>query len=147
MRLYLSPLLLLISSVGASPVAGVAPISASDDAVAYGCPLTNGTKIVVFADDTAGTGKYSAQWEAHFWSWFATNRSSPPPHQIISLREFEKCTAAQLVAAGTFVMPGGNAYTYTQHLGTEGQSKLREFVAQGGLYVGTCAGWFYASKG
>lgn len=44
-------------------------------------------------------------------------------------------------------MPGGNAYTYTQHLGAATKTKLRQFLAGGGLYVGTCAGWFYASKG
>ena len=57
------------------------------------------------------------------------------------------CSAAHLLRAGTYVVPGGNAYTYTQVLGPEVKAKLRAFVEGGGLYIGTCAGWFYASTG
>lgn len=33
----------------------------------------------------------------------------------------------------------------TNALGAVGRSKIVDFVQSGGLYVGTCAGWYYAS--
>ena len=44
-------------------------------------------------------------------------------------------------------MPGGNAYVYTENLGAAVKSKLNRFIRGGGLYIGTCAGWYYASAG
>ena len=59
---------------------------------------------------------------------------------FLDLQQFEACSSEQLSAVGTWVMPGGNAYTYTQHLGAAGKEKLNRFIRGGGLYIGTCAG-------
>ncbi len=44
------------------------------------------------------------------------------------------------------VIPGGWAYDYFKSLGYEGENKIKEFVSNGGGYLGICAGAFYASK-
>ena len=114
---------------------------------ASSCILRPSTKVAVFVDTIAGTGKYSAQWENKFWSWWAANSTAAPTHQFVDLVELSACSSSELLAAGTLVVPGGNAYVYTQHLGAAGKMKILDFLRGGGLYVGTCAGWYYASRG
>ena len=43
-----------------------------------------------------------------------------------------------------FVMPGGAATPYLQKLKTFGNEKIRNYVANGGNYLGICAGAYYA---
>ncbi len=42
---------------------------------------------------------------------------------------------------------GGLAAAHGNSLGADGLERMREFVANGGSYVGTCAGAFFASRG
>ncbi len=42
-------------------------------------------------------------------------------------------------------VPGGWAYDYRRALGEAGQRRLRAFIASGGLYIGSCAGAYFAS--
>ncbi len=44
------------------------------------------------------------------------------------------------------VIPGGWAYDYFKSLGYEGENRIKEFVGNGGGYLGICAGAFYASR-
>ena len=123
------------------------PLLLASLSVAAACPVRSGTKVVVFSDVQAGTGKYSAQWERHFWNWWATNATDVPAHQFIDAAGIKSCSASQLLAAGTVMIPGGNAYTYTENLGLSVKRELTKFVQGGGLYIGTCAGWYYSSSG
>ena len=45
-----------------------------------------------------------------------------------------------------FFMPGGAATPYLQKLKTPGNQKIRDYVAQGGVYFGICAGAYYACR-
>jgi len=44
------------------------------------------------------------------------------------------------------VVPGGWAYSYYLDLGVSGGDAIREFVEDGGGYIGICAGGYYAAK-
>ena len=48
--------------------------------------------------------------------------------------------AGALDAADVLVMPGGSSVTEAKTLGAEGREKVKDFIRQGGGYVGTCAG-------
>jgi biotin--protein ligase len=48
--------------------------------------------------------------------------------------------------AACFVMPGGRDIPYEQSLNPVGICKIREYVQQGGAYLGICAGAYFASK-
>jgi len=67
-------------------------------------------------------------------------------------------SAAQLQDAGCggsleklgvkiFAMPGGNAYNAQKSVGATGRKNILSFIDAGGLYVGTCAGFYLASTG
>lgn len=45
-----------------------------------------------------------------------------------------------------FFMPGGRATPYLQKLQTQGNRKIAEYVENGGIYFGICAGAYYASR-
>lgn len=47
--------------------------------------------------------------------------------------------------AALLVMPGGADIPYAKYLSGEGTTKIREFVEQGGSYLGICAGAYFAS--
>ncbi len=44
------------------------------------------------------------------------------------------------------IIPGGADLPYCEKLNGEGNNKIKSFVSNGGLYIGICAGAYYASK-
>ena len=42
--------------------------------------------------------------------------------------------------ADTLIVPGGSSVTMAKTLGADGRRRIKEFVARGGGYIGTCAG-------
>jgi hypothetical protein len=105
------------------------------------CPVTATTKAVIYHG--VGATSECRQWESDFYKWAGI--------------EAVPITAAQLKAANCggklrqlgvsiFAMPGGNAYDEQRSSGAEGKANLLSFLSSGGLYVGTCAGFYYASS-
>ena len=52
----------------------------------------------------------------------------------------ESVRSGALDRADLFIMPGGSSVKEASMLGEEGRRRLKEFIARGGGYVGTCAG-------
>lgn len=48
--------------------------------------------------------------------------------------------------AAMFVIPGGADLEYAKKLNGVGNQKIKEFVSSGGIYLGICAGAYYASS-
>jgi glutamine amidotransferase-like uncharacterized protein len=44
------------------------------------------------------------------------------------------------------VIPGGAASPYNEALGSDGMESIREFVKQGGFFLGICAGAYFSAK-
>lgn len=44
------------------------------------------------------------------------------------------------------IMPGGKSWEYLKQLGVEGQKQIKDYVQDGGSYLGICAGAFFASS-
>lgn len=47
---------------------------------------------------------------------------------------------------GLIVMPGGRDLLFLESLGTRGINKIRNYVSNGGKYLGICGGGYFASK-
>lgn len=43
-------------------------------------------------------------------------------------------------------VPGGNMYDYAQDISSEGKENIRNFVRDGGSYIGICGGAYFASE-
>lgn len=54
-------------------------------------------------------------------------------------------TAERLKDFQVVILPGGSGSKQAQNLGEEGREAIREFVRQGGAYVGVCAGSYLAT--
>ena len=52
----------------------------------------------------------------------------------------ESIRAGALDDADLLIMPGGNSRIISKDLGAEGHERIKNFLLQGGGYVGTCAG-------
>ena len=46
---------------------------------------------------------------------------------------------------GLLLMPGGDMWQYRSYLATAGMAKIKEYVAQGGGYIGICGGSYFAA--
>lgn len=55
--------------------------------------------------------------------------------------------AGKLAGAQVFIVPGGLSRTQATALGRDGREVVKRFVADGGGYVGFCAGCYLASSG
>lgn len=53
---------------------------------------------------------------------------------------------SSLSSAKLFIMPGGRDLPYVKKLAGKGNDRIREFVKQGGRYLGLCAGAYFASN-
>lgn len=54
--------------------------------------------------------------------------------------------AGELQGQGLFVMPGGADLPYCQQLNGRGNKLIREFIEAGNIYIGICAGAYYAAQ-
>lgn len=117
------------------------------------CPITADTNILVYRDTTdathvGGTGHFSSQWETKFWAWFRENSNLEVNVTFTTAAEFALCDSLSAhPKLWAWVQPGGNAYEQSLALGAKGKEMIVEFVESGGLYIGTCAGWYYAVPG
>ena len=69
----------------------------------------------------------------------------PHKYQIVRMDARKIKTDDWMEKTALFIMPGGRDVYYHEALGDEGAYKIRSFVAQGGFYLGLCAGAYFAS--
>jgi len=58
----------------------------------------------------------------------------------------EEIIEGKLKGFDIFMMPGGDEPWYGIHLAGEGNECIREYIKEGGSYIGACAGAYYAAK-
>ena len=62
----------------------------------------------------------------------------------VALVDAEAIKNGALQGASLLVMPGGADLAYCEKLNGEGNALIRQFVENGGAYLGICAGAYYA---
>ena len=87
-------------------------------------------KVGVYADQ--GPGGIGAV------EWFRLVNESPDME--LKLLDGKGIRAGGLDGLDLLVMPGGNSKTEFTTLGTNGVERMKDFVRNGGGYIGTCAG-------
>ena len=117
-KLFLLPLLLAGVSLTAFPVAAI-----------------EGADVAVYADD--GVWIHSVVAFGHFLDWKGL------PHERLYYADVNQNELTGLYQAICF--PGGDAYAYKYNITPVGHAHIRDLVAQGGAYIGICAGAFFAS--
>ena len=118
---------MLVVAVFAAVVCGCA----SERAVATGKPCGAAPlKVAVYADRGPG-GIGAAEW------YRIVNDS---PDMALTLVDGAAVRNGALKGQDLFIMPGGSSSNEYNSLGLDGVEKMKEFLREGGGYIGTCAG-------
>lgn len=97
-------------------------------------------KIVIYSDRESFTSTSSLEGELkRLFNTHAFEIACVDRHQFAALSEIKDDTFL-------FVLPGinGEKCMYPDHIGQDGFSKIRDFVENGGAYLGFCAGAYHA---
>lgn len=106
------------------------------------CSIDSTTDVVIYKG--SGPTAECKQWETDFYQWMgmkAVQLSAAQLHNADcggKMKEF---------GVKIFAMPGGNAYNTQRSVKADGKANILNFIDAGGLYVGTCAGFYFAASG
>ncbi|NWG04177.1 MAG: hypothetical protein HXY44_15085 [Syntrophaceae bacterium] len=84
-------------------------------------------------------GIYTGSGASHSWLWFVEILERMGFYNIHFVDD-RGLLASALDSLDVLLMSGGDTFAIAKGLGTEGSLKLRHFIEEGGLYIGTCAG-------
>ena len=106
------------------------------------CPIRDQAKtdVVIFHDK--GVGDECRDWEMHFYTWMNLR------YAVINGTHLQDPGCGGMMkqlGVKIFAMPGGGAYRMQSSVGAAGKSHILHFRQSGGTYVGTCAGFYFAS--
>jgi glutamine amidotransferase-like uncharacterized protein len=84
-------------------------------------------------------GIYSGKGCSHSWLWFVDLFERFGFYDLIFLDEAQ-VKDGQLETLECLALSGGDTIAIAEGLGTSGAGQIRQFLGQGGLYLGSCAG-------
>lgn len=64
----------------------------------------------------------------------------------VELVDADHIVKGELNNFGILCVPGGNMYQYAQNLSSEGVENIKNFIHNGGGYIGICGGAYFAAK-
>jgi glutamine amidotransferase-like uncharacterized protein len=84
-------------------------------------------------------GIYTGSGASHSWLWFVEILDRMGLYHLHFIDERD-IRSNGLDSLSVLLMSGGDTFAIAEGLGAEGSKKLRSFIEEGGLYIGTCAG-------
>lgn len=84
------------------------------------------------------TAIYIGKGASHSWIWLVTTLDAS------GLRNIQFITDVRKVKADFLVVSGGDPFAIFSHIGEKGVSSIKEFIKEGGTYIGICAGSYFA---
>ncbi|MGZ3535061.1 MAG: BPL-N domain-containing protein [Thermodesulfobacteriota bacterium] len=84
-------------------------------------------------------GIYTGSGASHSWLWFVEILDRTGFYNVHFVDERDILSKA-LDSVNVLLMSGGDTFAIAEGLGAEGSNKLRSFIEEGGLYIGSCAG-------
>lgn len=88
---------------------------------------------------TPKIGIYMGAGASHSWLWFVDLLDHMGLDDVHFINE-RGILIDGLESVDVLLMSGGDTFAIAQSLGVEGSRRLRHFIEEGGLYIGTCAG-------
>jgi glutamine amidotransferase-like uncharacterized protein len=137
-----------VAAASALPALGPRPGPAAPLRSSARCPLTDATSVAVYADEAGGVGPGSHAWTAAFFAWWAAaNPGALVVTELTAAALTTDCALTDFPGLRLYVQPGGDAFNASQALGPSGRDNLLNylFYITDAHYMGTCAGWYYAS--
>ncbi len=90
-------------------------------------------------------GIFAGQGASHSWLWFVDLFDRAGFHDL-SLLDESAIRDAGLSNLDVLAVSGGDTFAIAAALGGTGARKIRAFIADGGLYLGSCAGAYLAMQ-
>jgi len=90
-------------------------------------------------------GIYVGHGASHSWTWFADIFERRGYYNVSFLSESDIFNNA-LDLCDVFFVSGGDTFSIAQGLGKRGAERIERFVANGGMYLGSCAGAYLPLK-
>jgi glutamine amidotransferase-like uncharacterized protein len=84
-------------------------------------------------------GIYTGVGTSHSWLWFVDLFERLGFYDLLFLNE-DNIRSEELGGIDVLVISGGDTFAVAKGLGKRGSDKLKAFIRNGGLYIGTCAG-------
>jgi glutamine amidotransferase-like uncharacterized protein len=84
-------------------------------------------------------GIYVGVGTSHSWLWFVELFDKMGFHDLVFVDE-ENIQSHALTDLDVLVMSGGDTFAIAEGLGPVGATKMKAFIMDGGLYIGSCAG-------
>jgi glutamine amidotransferase-like uncharacterized protein len=111
------------------------------------CPINSSNNIVIYGQTgTGGVGTLSKSWMTHFFDWWTAQDPSLSYRFLTSANVKTDCNLSNYPNLKLYVQPGGDAYNQQRTLSSAGKNNILGFINSGKAYLGTCAGWYYASN-
>ena len=66
--------------------------------------------------------------------------------QEILANKLNKTIDSESTSIGVFIMPGGADLPYCKKLNGQGNDNIRQFISEGNVYIGICAGGYYGAS-
>lgn len=94
-----------------------------------------GRKVALYADHGCWPSSITAASKMFEWMGLAVTKV-----------DAATINSGGLAGYDLFCVPGGDMYRYSQSITSSGKERIRDFVAQGGAYVGICGGAYFAGE-
>jgi glutamine amidotransferase-like uncharacterized protein len=99
------------------------------------CRGTKAGDIAIYSDQ--GAWEESVQAGQKMFEWMG---------YTVAIIDADYINSQSLDKFRILYIPGGDMYQYAQDISSTGKEKIREFVANGGGYIGICGGAYFASE-
>jgi glutamine amidotransferase-like uncharacterized protein len=91
-------------------------------------------------------GIYTGSGTSHSWLWFVDILEKAGVKNLTFLGEDDIKKDGNLQTLDVLLLSGGDTFSIAEGLGGEGSEKIERFVAEGGIYFGSCAGAYLPMK-
>jgi glutamine amidotransferase-like uncharacterized protein len=105
------------------------------------CSISSSTDVVIYHGE--GPTAECKRWESDFYEWLGLNVATVTATQMKNADCGGKMSD---FGVKMVVFPGGNAYNTQKSVQAQGKANVLKFIDNGGLYVGTCAGFYFAAS-
>ena len=99
------------------------------------CQNTQASNIAIYSDQ--GVWEESVQAAEKMFQWMG---------YTVALVNADYVNKESLDNFKVLCIPGGDMYQYAQDISSEGKEKIKNFISNGGNYIGICGGAYFASE-
>jgi len=128
-----------LTSTASTNTTSLAAGSQTEKQKAAGTPKT--IKVLIYSGTYAGTGGVSGIKQALNYA----NANNVVPNVVFTYATSTRITSTTLTGYDVLAMPGGSGGYYYLNSGSISGSAIKNFVANGGGYLGICAGAYSAA--